>query len=81
MGTNNYHVGTLLKGDIPESRSSLLIGIEIGKSGLTFQQVYLRYLNFMYRTRNLRTKQQALNAWRDMSNQERVEIIREILAK
>ena len=80
FGTNNYNVGLLLKGDISEEYASLLIGIEIGKSGLDLLEFRRECLKFLMRTRRFRKTQEAFKYWTDATNRERVSLTQEVLA-
>ena len=79
FGTNNYNVGLLLKGDIPDDYASLLIGIELGKAGISLLEFRHECLGYIMRTRKLRTTQSALKYWTDATNRERVALTREVL--
>lgn len=79
FGTNNYNVGLLLKGDIPDDYASLLIGIELGKAGLGVLEFRHQYLGYIMKTRRLRTTQSAFRYWTDLTNRERVALVQEVL--
>jgi hypothetical protein len=79
FSTNNYNVGLLLKGDISEEYASLLIGIELGKSGLDLVEFRKECLEFLMRTHRFRKTQEAFKYWTDATNRERVSLTREVL--
>lgn len=79
FSTNNYNVGVLLKGDIPDDYASVLIGIELGKSSLDLAEFRRECLKYIMRTRRFRKTQQAFKYWMDLTNRERVALTQEVL--
>jgi hypothetical protein len=80
FGTNNYNVGLLLKGDIPDDYASFQIGMALGKAGLSVFEFRHEYLSYIMRTRKLKSTQAALKFWTDLTNRERVSLTQEVLA-